>query len=342
MEKQISIIIPTYNMEAFIGKCLNSLLIPDFDKVEVLVVNDGSKDRSSEIAHDYADKYPKSIRVIDKPNGNYGSCINTALPLAAGRYIKVLDADDTFDTESFSQLVDKLSNTDVDLVLTDYNRVDAYGIIFENCEYQMDCDKKITASQLFDLWTRKKERVAMHSFTYSRKIFELFEYHQTEGISYTDTEWVLIPLHYVKTAIYYKLPIYRYLVGRDGQSVGLSSLIRNLNHLMKIISRLVSLTSDYKDNEESDFIRCFLGIRIKQIYSTTLRYSYPGNNSYLSELHLDISRYQWVKELISGFECSNFPYIKHKYVNYWENKGRRSNIPVLLINSYFRRLKFKK
>ena len=73
MEKQISIIIPTYNMEAYIGKCLDSLLIPEFDAVEVLVVNDGSKDRSSEIAHSYADRYPGSIRVIDKPNGNSGS-----------------------------------------------------------------------------------------------------------------------------------------------------------------------------------------------------------------------------------------------------------------------------
>lgn len=66
-------------MEAYIGKCLDSLLIPEFDQVEVLVVNDGSKDRSSEIAHSYAERYPDSIRVIDKPNGNYGSCINAAL-----------------------------------------------------------------------------------------------------------------------------------------------------------------------------------------------------------------------------------------------------------------------
>ena len=85
MEKQISIIIPTYNMEAYIGKCLDSLLIPEFDQVEVLVVNDGSKDRSSEIAHRYADRYPDSIRVIDKPNGNYCSCINAALPQCTGR-----------------------------------------------------------------------------------------------------------------------------------------------------------------------------------------------------------------------------------------------------------------
>lgn len=105
-------------MEAYIGKCLDSLLIPEFDAVEVLVVNDGSKDRSSEIAHSYADRYPGSIRVIDKPNGNYGSCINAALPLATGRYIKVLDADDTFDTAAFSSFVRLLPSISDDAVIT--------------------------------------------------------------------------------------------------------------------------------------------------------------------------------------------------------------------------------
>lgn len=103
MEKQISIIIPTYNMEKYIGQCLDSLLIPEFDEVEILVVNDGYKDRSSEIAHSYANRYPDSIRVIDKSNGNYGSCINAALPVATGRYVKILDADDSFDTAEISK-----------------------------------------------------------------------------------------------------------------------------------------------------------------------------------------------------------------------------------------------
>jgi len=67
MEKQITIIIPTYNMERYIGKCIESLLIPELNEVEVLVVNDGSRDNSSAIAHNYADRYPDSIKVIDKP-----------------------------------------------------------------------------------------------------------------------------------------------------------------------------------------------------------------------------------------------------------------------------------
>lgn len=85
-------------------------------RLEVLVVNDGSKDNSSAIAHEYQDKYPDTFRVIDKENGNYGSCVNRGLKEATGKYIKILDADDWFDNEQFSLFVEKLKKYDCDLI----------------------------------------------------------------------------------------------------------------------------------------------------------------------------------------------------------------------------------
>ena len=85
MSKVISIIIPTYNMEAYLDKCLTSLIIDGMERVEVVVVNDGSRDSSLAIAQSYAEKYPESFVVIDKPNGNYGSCINAGLYRATGK-----------------------------------------------------------------------------------------------------------------------------------------------------------------------------------------------------------------------------------------------------------------
>ena len=97
MEKIISIIVPTYNMEKYLKNGLDSLIISERkERVEVIVVNDGSKDRSLEIAAEYVEKYPSVFRLIDKPNGNYGSCINAALKIASGKYIKIMDADDHF------------------------------------------------------------------------------------------------------------------------------------------------------------------------------------------------------------------------------------------------------
>ena len=105
MIKLLTIVIPTYNMEAYLNRCLDSLLVSDeqMQLLEVLVINDGSKDNSSAIAHEYEAKYPNTFRVIDKENGNYGSCVNRGLKEASGKYIKVLDADDWFDTTEFEK-----------------------------------------------------------------------------------------------------------------------------------------------------------------------------------------------------------------------------------------------
>ena len=102
MEKLLTLIIPTYNMEKYLRTCLGSLIIGEWQELlEVLVINDGSKDSSSAIAHEYANKHPESFHVIDKENGNYGSCVNRGLKEATGKYVKVLDADDSFDTANF-------------------------------------------------------------------------------------------------------------------------------------------------------------------------------------------------------------------------------------------------
>ena len=83
-------------MEKYLNKCLDSLIVENMNLLEVLIINDGSKDNSSNIAHVYENKYPNTFRVIDKENGNYGSCINRGIKEAKGKYIKVLDADDSF------------------------------------------------------------------------------------------------------------------------------------------------------------------------------------------------------------------------------------------------------
>lgn len=83
-------------MEKYLRRCLNSLIIDEegMKQLEVLVINDGSKDSSSQIAHEYQNKYPDTYRVIDKENGNYGSCVNKGIVKATGKYFKILDADD--------------------------------------------------------------------------------------------------------------------------------------------------------------------------------------------------------------------------------------------------------
>lgn len=247
MEKQISIIIPTYNMEKYIGKCLDSLLIPEFDQVEVLVVNDGSKDRSSEIAHSYADRYPDSIRVIDKSNGNYGSCINAALPQATGRYVKVLDADDTFDSAEFSKMIQQLQHISADVVVTPFLMVDSEGnmINYYDIPHDISCEQDLieVLQQLGEGCFR------MHNIAYRTSIFSKFRYTQTEGISYTDTEWAMIPMGYCDTVFMLNFPVYRYLMGREGQTMSLEQRKKSRNHLYRLLR---SLTKSYLEFDNTN------------------------------------------------------------------------------------------
>ena len=88
--KILTIVVPSFNMEALLRKGLQSLLIEkNPQRLEVIVVNDGSTDKSSEIAHTFQTEFPNVFKVIDKTNGNYGSCINAGLKSVCGKYVKI-------------------------------------------------------------------------------------------------------------------------------------------------------------------------------------------------------------------------------------------------------------
>lgn len=113
MEKLLTIVIPVYKVERYIRKCQDSLIVSDdlMGQLEVLVINDGTPDRSAEIAKEFEKKYPSVFRVIDKENGNYGSCINRGLKEARGKYIRICDGDDSYDSVALCKLLKILERT---------------------------------------------------------------------------------------------------------------------------------------------------------------------------------------------------------------------------------------
>lgn len=121
--KLITVSIAAYNVEAYLEKCLNSLLIPDLQRLEVLIQNDGSKDSTPRIAEEFEKKYPGVFRLVNKENGGYGSTINNSLSMAEGKYFKQLDGDDWYDTENFAAFVDALEKVDADCVYSPYTEV---------------------------------------------------------------------------------------------------------------------------------------------------------------------------------------------------------------------------
>ena len=123
--KFISFVIPSYNSERFLDKCITSFLREDvLDEIEVIIVNDGSRDATEAIAKEYAARYPDTIRLISQENRGHGGALNAGFAAAEGRYIKPIDADDWVDTDSLPEFVRQLKTVDSDVVLTHHYTMD--------------------------------------------------------------------------------------------------------------------------------------------------------------------------------------------------------------------------
>ena len=122
--KLLSIAIPCYNSEAYMENCIKSLL-PGGDEVEILVIDDGSKDRTAEIADEYQEKYPGIVRAIHQPNLGHGGAVNTGIHNAQGLYFKVVDSDDWVNEESYKEILKTLEelvkgSKTVDLLISNF------------------------------------------------------------------------------------------------------------------------------------------------------------------------------------------------------------------------------
>ena len=241
MNKILTIVIPTYNMEKFLDRCLTSLIIDDdalMNLLEVIIVIDGSTDNSSKIAHTYERLYPQSFRVIDKENGNYGSCVNRGLEEAEGKYIKILDADDYFETREFAKMLQRLKGVQVDIVLSDYTIVNPTGEFSSN-KFDLNDNEIIELSNYVDS-VEKIRTWLMCNLTIRTQMMRDLLYHQTEGISYTDTEWSYFPLYKAKWVQYFRLNVYQYFYGREGQTMNMKSLEKGMPQMAKVSQRLIN------------------------------------------------------------------------------------------------------
>lgn len=252
-------------MEALLDQCLTSLVLDTKElreKMDVIVVIDGATDRSSEIAHQYAKRYPEMFSVIDKENGNYGSCINAALPRVKGKYVRILDADDSYCTKELPAYLNVLEQLDVEIVLTDYETLDDNGKILSTTHYSFDKMKVLPFSvvppNLF---------IKMHSVAYKSDVFQRINYCQTEGVSYTDAEWVFHPMAAVNNMYYYNHTIYRYLVGRDGQTVNPTTILKRLSHVEKSLWMMLNVyRSIPNSNQAKEYMLCAIRRRIGKLY----------------------------------------------------------------------------
>lgn len=265
--KLLSIVIPTYNTERYLARCLDSLLTEEVLKeLEVIVVNDGSKDGSLAIAKRYAKRYPRTVTVIDKENGGHGSTINAGLKAAKGRYFRVLDSDDWFDTCNFVKYFRALRQCREDVVITPYTqeyayngqRVDyPYAYFKHNRVYQMD-ELEYDESMVY---------FTMASSTYRTELLRESGLVLFEKCFYVDMMFNMVPIPYVKTVRFLNYYVYRYFMGSPTQSMSQQNLLRNLPNHERVLNFLIDYYVEHRESV-SDNVRNYMGQMIYFMYYT--------------------------------------------------------------------------
>lgn len=236
MMKILSIIIPAYNAEKYLMKCIDSIVCSKFlvDKCEIIIVNDGSIDRTSEIAHSYERRYG-NITVIDKDNGGHGSGINVGVTIAIGKYFKVIDSDDWVVTENFEKFVHRLLSAETDIVAHYQNNVyeNTHQTIVKKIE-KIEPGKIYTIEEIPEATLLGLSNVCFRTSLYQNNNIKL-----DEKCFYVDLEYILYPLKFVKDFVVYDDVVYCYRLGNPNQSVNYKNMYKNRYHHLKVINSLL-------------------------------------------------------------------------------------------------------
>lgn len=273
-EKTLTVTVPAYNAEKFLNRGIPSMLDDRIlNEIEILIINDGSNDRTAEIANTYQEKYRETVKAIHKKNGGHGSAVNAGIENATAKYFCVIDADDWVDKNSFVELVLYLKHANVDLVLSDAQKVDE--------EDRKIADMKISNMPVrketdLDKYIEKMQNIEMHNIVFKTKLLQENNIKIDEHCYYVDQEYVLFTLLHVKTVTYSNLLVYHYYVGRNGQSVSIESRRKNIKMYEKVCDVLVNFYHDNKKSmsqQREKFYQKKIAIHIGGLYSTYLSYN---------------------------------------------------------------------
>lgn len=246
----LAIGIPTYNGEPYLDRCIPTFIDERIkNKIEVIIVNDGSKDNTKEIAEKYEKLYPSTVKVINKENGGHGSAVNSALYSTNAKYYKVVDCDDWVDTDELVKLVDFLDKHDVDIVSNSYNQVNmmnGYSEKIANYGYEFGKVYNFDDIEVNDLY------LSIHSTTYKTSILKENNIKLQEKTFYVDVEYQLLPIPYINTIAFLDDCVYKYMVGNVNQSVNIENFVNRYDDHNRVIYRILEFLkgADFTKNQK--------------------------------------------------------------------------------------------
>ncbi len=271
MKKILSIAVPCYNSQDYMKRCIDSLLVGG-DEVEIIIVNDGSSDKTAQIADSYAAKYPHICKAVHQENGGHGEAVNTGLANATGHFFKVVDSDDKVSKEAFMKLLEIMRNS-----VANKKRLD---MLISNYVYDKQGEKRkkimkytnVLPKDTYFTWEdtgyfQQWQIILMHSVIYRTALLKECGLKLPAHTFYVDNVFVFQPLPYVKVMYYADVNFYWYYIGREDQSVQEDIMVKRFSQQAFVNKMLIDIYDG--DKIESNKCKCYMRNYLQMITAVT-------------------------------------------------------------------------
>lgn len=236
---KISIIIPVYGVEKYIRQCLESVINQTYKNLEIIVVNDGTKDNSIRIVEEYL--FDKRIKIINKENGGISSARNRGIEEATGEYVSFVDSDDWLEIDLYEKIIQILERDKAEIIVFNYNRYSENKKKYRRNILKL---KKIPKEILFknlngECWNK------LYKIEFLRENNLRF----FEGIIYEDIIWEIETMHLVEKIKFYNYSGYNYRYDREGSIINTLKFSEIKKAYLKIIEKIDNiLTKEMRYN----------------------------------------------------------------------------------------------
>lgn len=247
-------------------KCVDSLL-EGGENVEILIVDDGSSDKTAQIADEYAEKFPTIVRAIHQENGGHGEAVNTGLRNATGIFFKVVDSDDWVNKEAYLKILSTLEHLlggdkSLDMLISNF----VYEKQGASRKKVMQYRRCFPVEEMFG-WEQirhmpKGKYLLMHSMIYRTRLLKDCGLKLPKHTFYVDNLFAFEPLPFVKNMYYLDVNFYRYFIGREDQSVHESVMIKRIDQQLRVNRLMVEAYTRYdlRQKEINKYMISYLDI----------------------------------------------------------------------------------
>jgi len=315
---KVSVVVPVYNVEKYLDKCLNSLVYQTLDDIEIVVVNDGTKDNSQKIIDKYVQSFPQKVFSYIKPNGGLSDARNFGISKCHGKYIGFIDGDDYANLNMFKDLYQKAIKSNFDVVICDINYIS---------DNESKCVSSLVETDLINKNEIKKQMINIYPAAwnkiYKKELFDsgvLFK----KNVWYEDVEFLYRLFPYINTIGTVKKPLINY-VQREGAITKtfdkrLYNYIDNWNGIVEFYKKK-GFYDEYKDEIEYCYCRYLLATFLKQAANFNKSDYKVAVNEALNNIKLNFPNYKKNKYLNKSFKGIYIKFFNKFFANilYFKN-----------------------